>query len=545
MKSNVIAAYAASLLSNAAAQQFVMYTPGGDDTSVQRADPILSPGKISQHVHQIFGSNAFAPEVSYESLQKADCTTVADASNNGNADDNSIYWHPALYMEASNGTGYIKVPTNGHKLYYKNAGTGTPRSPFEFPHGFRMLAGNPFMRAAATDLQQQNITQWICHDSTGTNQGTSGGFPTGVENCDAVDGFNGALHFPHCWNGDDFDPANPTAHIVYPTGDIENGECPSSHPTRLPHIFMENTFNLDAVYGQVKPDSFVLAMGDNTGYGWHADFFSGWVDGAIPALLAQCPQGEYGNEDVGDCPNFKKRSTPASDCKLKVSYVEKVEDPGKNLPGCNPVRDTNPAPFYETAPLGTYSTNCKLVSGGGPPASGGSSSAAVEPAGSGTSSASTQASTSTNIKLPHTHTKSTLTTIPSSQPTGGNGGSSKISCPASDKQIYTVGGKKFKVQCGIDHSGGDLKHVQASSLSECISECAKTDGCVDVSLSGVACYLKSERGPRVTNSAIVGAKLIHASKQEARFAEPTPSPLRVRHITGHGAHMRRHAVHDF
>jgi hypothetical protein len=28
----------------------------GDDNSVQRADPILAPGKISQHVHQIFGN---------------------------------------------------------------------------------------------------------------------------------------------------------------------------------------------------------------------------------------------------------------------------------------------------------------------------------------------------------------------------------------------------------------------------------------------------------------------------------------------------------
>ena len=163
MKTSTFVTSTACLLSGAKAAQFVMYTPGGDDTSVQRADPILAPGKISQHVHQIFGSSAFAPDVSYESLQKVDCTTVGDASGNGNAQDKSIYWHPALYMEAADGSGYIKVPTNGHKMYYKDAGTGTKRNPFEFPDEFRMLAGNPFMRAPATDLQQQNITQWICH----------------------------------------------------------------------------------------------------------------------------------------------------------------------------------------------------------------------------------------------------------------------------------------------------------------------------------------------------------------------------------------------
>lgn len=165
MKTTSFLASTAWVLASAKAAQFVMYTPGGDDTSVQRADPILAPGKISQHVHQIFGSSAFAPDVSYESLQQADCTTVGDAAGNGNAQDKSIYWHPALYMEASDGSGYIKVPTNGHKMYYQDAGTGTKRNPFEFPHGFRMLAGNPFMRAPATNVQQQNITQWICHAS--------------------------------------------------------------------------------------------------------------------------------------------------------------------------------------------------------------------------------------------------------------------------------------------------------------------------------------------------------------------------------------------
>lgn len=164
MKSSAIVASTAWLASHAIAQQFVMYTPGGDDTSVQRADPVISPGQLSQHVHQIFGSDAFAPGVSYQSLQGADCTTVGDASGNGNAADKSNYWHPALFMEALDGSGYIRVPTNGHKMYYKNAGTGTQRQPFEFPQGFRMVAGNPFMRAPGTDAQQ-HITQWICHSN--------------------------------------------------------------------------------------------------------------------------------------------------------------------------------------------------------------------------------------------------------------------------------------------------------------------------------------------------------------------------------------------
>ena len=54
----------------------------------------------------------------------------------------SIYWHPAMYAEKKDGSGYMKIPTNGHKFYYKNAGEGEPREPFEFPHV--RLCGSPF-----------------------------------------------------------------------------------------------------------------------------------------------------------------------------------------------------------------------------------------------------------------------------------------------------------------------------------------------------------------------------------------------------------------
>lgn len=233
----------AALAATAAAQQFVQYTPGGDDTAVERIDPIITPGGIAGHVHQLFGANRLSPVLTYESLQQSDCTTVGAADGTGNSQDKSIYWHPAMYAQKKDGSGFMKIPTNGHKFYYKNAGSGEPREPFEFPQGFRMIAGNPFMRGPApADGGRQNITQWICHSNSGMNQGTDGGFPTGVTDCDAYPGFNGAIHFPHCWNGDDYNPANPSAHMEYPEDNIQDGACPASHPIRLPHIFAENQF---------------------------------------------------------------------------------------------------------------------------------------------------------------------------------------------------------------------------------------------------------------------------------------------------------------
>lgn len=427
----------AFLATTAMGAQFVMYTPGNDDTSVERMDSIINPGAISAHVHQFFGSNGMSPGMTYDSLQQANCTTVGDASGHGNAEDRSAYWHPSLYMEAKDGSGYIRIPTNGHKLYYKDSGPSSDKKadPFEFPKGFRMIAGDASMRGANANVHAQNITQWVCHSNGPWNQGTAGGFPDHVTDCDAYPGFNGAIHFPHCWNGADFDQANPTAHVSYPDGDIENGPCPSSHPTRLPHIFMENQFDLHKMVGLVKPDSFVLAQGDATGYGWHADFVNGWVEGALPELFKTCPQPFYGNEDIGTCPSFKKFDTKNGDCKLRTTFTEKVDGPSQYLPGCNPISNTNPAPKMAVAPLGQSTNQCGAgggTTGGGTTggnsgsAPAGSSAAAASPSSSSTaavaatpksSSGANNAASSPSTYKPATTLKtSTLTSAAASGP---------------------------------------------------------------------------------------------------------------------------------
>jgi len=47
-----------------------------------------------------------------------------------------------------------------------------------------------------------------------------------------------------------------------------------------------------------------------------------------------------------------------------------------------------------------------------------------------------------------------------------------------------------------------------ASFQACIELCASTAGCVDVSLSGVACYMKKSVGTAVSSSGIQGAKLV-------------------------------------
>jgi hypothetical protein len=81
------------------------------------------------------------------------------------------------------------------------------------------------------------------------------------------------------------------------------------------------------------------------------------------------------------------------------------------------------------------------------------------------------------------------------------------SCPGSNNTIVTSYGQNFTIECGIDHSGGDLTSLSVSSFQQCIDTCSQNSQCVDLSLSGNSCYLKSSLGAAVTNG-VWGARLI-------------------------------------
>ncbi|GIZ48665.1 hypothetical protein CKM354_001171600 [Cercospora kikuchii] len=110
----------------------------------------------------------------------------------------------------------------------------------------------------------------------------------------------------------------------------------------------------------------------------------------------------------------------------------------------------------------------------------------------------TLSSTSTTSTTP----TCTPTTIPNAPaPTA-------IKCPESNGTTIASFGQNFVIECGIDHTGGDLASTQVNSFAECVDTCSRNAKCVDVSLSGVACYLKSALGPSVQNAGVLGARLL-------------------------------------
>lgn len=107
----------------AAAQFFVLY---GRDTMVSRIDPILTPGAIGGHVHDFMGAGNANENSTFASLREASCSSMGRANGNPIIEDKSIYWHPSLYAKNNDGK-YIRVPTNGHQIYYMYVFVATQR----------------------------------------------------------------------------------------------------------------------------------------------------------------------------------------------------------------------------------------------------------------------------------------------------------------------------------------------------------------------------------------------------------------------------------
>lgn len=73
----------------------------------ERADPIVSPGVVSGHVHTISGGNGFGFDMTYADTQASTCSSCAITK------DLSNYWVPTLYYKGQDGT-YQSVEQSGY-----------------------------------------------------------------------------------------------------------------------------------------------------------------------------------------------------------------------------------------------------------------------------------------------------------------------------------------------------------------------------------------------------------------------------------------------
>jgi hypothetical protein len=84
-------------------------------------------------------------------------------------------------------------------------------------------------------------------------------------------------------------PGLPVLIPAYPTDGPNGYTCPSSYPKKFITIQFETVFAVYRYPFNGENDiTWVLANGDTTGYGIHADFMNGWDPDTLDRVVVDC-----------------------------------------------------------------------------------------------------------------------------------------------------------------------------------------------------------------------------------------------------------------
>ncbi|KAF5341623.1 hypothetical protein D9611_002161 [Ephemerocybe angulata] len=329
----------------------------------ERSDPLVTPGIVSPHLHQVVGGNAFNFTMDPSNLDPAKAATCTTCRF---AEDKSNYWTAVMYFKHPNGT-YHRVrqmpnhntgpglQAGGMTVYYFQ-----PRAPTKnlnikaFAPGFRMIVGHPYRRAddIPTTSPEYRSTSYRCFDESDPgNNGVPGfaGDSFGLPKKMCPEGIRSNIYFPQCWDGINLDSEDHASHVAHPAGPASDGlqifgtDCPDTHPVRLPLLFMEiiwdtRPFNDKSLWPTDGTQPFVFSMGDPTGFGQHADYLFGWEGDSLQRAMEVCTGGDG---IPWNCPVL---TTQDMDTMNSCRQANKIDEIVENqyidrLPGCNPLQD--------------------------------------------------------------------------------------------------------------------------------------------------------------------------------------------------------------
>ncbi|OWZ53271.1 WSC domain-containing protein [Cryptococcus neoformans 125.91] len=305
-----------------------------------RVDPIVNPGAISSHVHNVVGASNFNwnPNTPSEQLDAA-CSSVIVA------DDKSNYWAPELYYQHANGT--FSPILSGTRIYYFTKGDQVR----PFPTGLKMISGTAASKNAS-DTKAFGV-------KISCDEGEQGYWlPNGTSHPGGCSTIAMATYFPSCGlESGDLDSDDHFSHMAWPqsyNGSIlvndPNGQyCPDSHPIKYPTIFAQFNYYLDDNQPWRNDEcTLVLSNGDCSGNTYHADFFNGWEPDVLQAAITECGDGNGVDDDLMACAPLAKSTNESAtwDCRLQGPIP--AEDVGlwrpiDQLPGCNPLWKSNVA----------------------------------------------------------------------------------------------------------------------------------------------------------------------------------------------------------
>ncbi|VEU34573.1 unnamed protein product [Pseudo-nitzschia multistriata] len=248
------------------------YLPIGD----ARVDPILSDKCVSDHVHTFYGpQSAVDPRAGILDTLAAS-TTVGELT--GNVEENrSIYWHPTVYKYIRDEDTYKRDVIAQTSAYYIFE-TGKTTA---FPKGFRMIGGYDTDKSMAF-AECVNPSPCEAGDCYSENEF----FPT--TKCDELEV---SMTMPNCWDGVRIDSApDHTSHVQYADDSAFDGECPESHPVKIPQI---------KLFFRIMPYDGGWHTFSDLSSVYHSDYVAGWEEGILQNVLDNCE-----NEGEDAMPNF-------------------------------------------------------------------------------------------------------------------------------------------------------------------------------------------------------------------------------------------------
>lgn len=203
-----------------------------------------------------------------------------DNGNSGNVEENkSLYWHPTVYR-VENGI-YKKADIYFSSAYY----IWTTGEATAFPDGFKMVAGRNGVPEARVNFECVGCEENIENECIYTE------FPG--EECEELEV---SMAFPTCWDGENIDSNDHMSHVSYDLdGGQFDGDCPSSHPVKLPEI---------QLFFRILPypgGTHVFADGTSI---FHADYFSGWDSEELQNVLDNCENDSDAASPDAWCEDF-------------------------------------------------------------------------------------------------------------------------------------------------------------------------------------------------------------------------------------------------
>ena len=296
----------------------------------ERLDPIVAPNAVSGHMHQILGGSGFGAAYNFADARASKCTSASITA------DHSNYWMPKLYWIAGENS---FVPLPAFTRFYYKLGRNSGAEPVQpFPEGLRMLIGNPNSKV------DTGVFQFTCHVASDLFTGDIYSDTFNLDR-DCPYGLRVEGNFPPCWDGLNLYTSDQS-HMSYPAGgSASQGQCPFSHPIRVPQIMLEYTFYTSSwASGEPLSGNLAWANGDTTGYGVHADFDNGWDTDILGAALnnSQCA-GSVGSLRIQDCQVLAPYYDPAAAqaCDPDLGQMNEIGEtnqdlvPVASLPGCN------------------------------------------------------------------------------------------------------------------------------------------------------------------------------------------------------------------